>query len=395
MNTAAIKEMATKYIINTYGERQIALVRGEGCYVWDADGKKYLDFLGGLAVNGLGHCHPKVVKAIQEQAETLLHVSNLYYIEPQAKLAKLLIDNCTMEQSFFCNSGAEANEAAIKLARKYTKENIDPNRFAIITMEHSFHGRTLATITATAQPKYHKGFEPMVSGFKYVPFDNLQAVEAAIDNTVCAIMVEPIQSEGGVNVPSDGYLEGLRSICDKHNLLLIFDEVQTAMGRLGKLFGYQAYGVEPDILTMAKALGGGVPIGAMLTKRHIAESFGPGTHASTFGGNPLVAATAHAALGALIEENLAENAVKMGAYLTNKLLALKDECDAIEGVRGRGLLLGLVLTVDGKDIASKCIENGLLTICTMERVLRFLPPLIINEEHIDEAVAIVAKALLG
>jgi len=395
MNTAEIKQMATKYIINTYGERQIALVRGEGCYVWDADGKKYLDFLGGLAVNGLGHCHPKVVKAIQEQAETLLHVSNLYYIEPQAKLAKLLIDNCTMEQCFFCNSGAEANEAAIKLARKYTKENIDKERFSIITMEQSFHGRTLATITATAQPKYHKGFGPMVRGFKYVPFDNLQAVEEAIDETTCAIMVEPIQSEGGVNVPSNGYLEGLRSICDKNNLLLIFDEVQTAMGRLGKLFGYQAYGVEPDILTMAKSLGGGVPIGAMLTTGHLAESLGPGTHASTFGGNPLVSAAAYATVSALIEENLAENAVKMGEYLTNKLLAIKSKFDAIEGVRGRGLLLGLVLTVDGKDIAGKCIENGLLTICTMERVLRFLPPLIINEGHIDEAVAIVEKALVG
>ena len=393
MNTSEIKEMATKYIINTYGERQIALVRGEGCYVWDADGKKYLDFLGGLAVNGLGHCHPKVVKAIQEQAETLLHVSNLYYIEPQAKLAKLLIDNCTMGQCFFCNSGAEANEAAIKLARKYAKENIDKNRFSIITMDNSFHGRTLATITATAQPKYHKGFEPMVSGFKYVPFDDLKAVEEAVDETTCAIMVEAIQSEGGVNIPGDGYLEGLRSICDKNKLLLIFDEVQTAMCRLGKLFGYQAYGVEPDILTIAKSLGGGVPIGAMLTKSHIAESLGPGTHASTFGGNPLASAAAYAAVDTLIEENLAENALKMGAYLTSKLLALKEKCDAIEGVRGRGLLLGLVLTVDGKDIASKCIENGLLTICTVERVLRFLPPLIINEGHVDEAVAIVEKAL--
>jgi len=298
-----------------------------------------------------------------------------------------------MEQCFFCNSGAEANEAAIKLARKYTKENIDKNRFSIITMEHSFHGRTLATITATAQPKYRKGFEPMVSGFKYVPFDNLQAVEDAVDDTVCSILVEAIQSEGGVNVPSDGYLEGLRSICDENNLLLIFDEVQTAMGRLGNLFGYQAYGVEPDILTTAKSLGGGVPIGAMLTKRHIAESLGPGTHASTFGGNPLVSAAAYAALSTLIEENLAENALKMGEYLTNKLLSLKDRCDAIEGVRGRGLLLGLVLTVDGKDIANKCIENGLLTICTVERVLRFLPPLTINEGHIDEAVEIVEKAL--
>ncbi len=394
MNTAEIKEMATKYIINTYGERELALVRGEGCYVWDADGKKYLDFLGGLAVNGLGHCHPNVVAAIREQAGKLLHVSNLYYIEPQAKLAKLLIDNCTMEQCFFCNSGAEANEAAIKLARKYTKEHVDENRHAIITMEDSFHGRTLATITATAQPKYHKGFEPMMPGFTYVPFDDLQAVEDTIDDNTCAILVEPIQSEGGVNVPSPGYLEGLRALCDENNLLLIFDEVQTAMGRLGAFFGYQSYGVEPDILTIAKSLGGGVPIGAMLTKSHIAESFGPGTHAATFGGNPLVTAAAVAAVTTILEENLSENATKMGEYLVDKLLALKDKFpEIIAGVRGRGLIVGLVLTIDGKPIATKCIENGLLTICTADHVLRFLPPLTINEGHINEAVAIVEKIL--
>lgn len=394
MDTAEIKKMATKYIINTYGERQLALVRGKGCYVWDADGRKYLDFLGGLAVNGLGHCHPKVVEAIQEQADKLLHVSNLYYIEPQAKLAKLLIDNSTMEQCFFCNSGAEANEAAIKLARKYTKEKIDSNRSSIITMENSFHGRTLATITATAQPKYHKGFEPMMPGFEYVPFDDLEAVKNAIDDGTCAILVEPIQSEGGVNVPSPGYLEGLRDLCDENNLLLIFDEVQTAMGRLGKFFGYQSYDVEPDILTMAKSLGGGVPIGAMLTKQHIAESLGPGTHAATFGGNPLVCAAAIAAVTTVIEENLPENAAKMSEYFMGKLLDLKGKFpEKIEGVRGRGLIIGLVLAIDGKPVASKCIDNGLLTICTMDHVLRFLPPLIINEKHIDEAVEIVEKVL--
>ncbi|HIE25689.1 TPA: aspartate aminotransferase family protein [Candidatus Poribacteria bacterium] len=394
MDTAEIKKMATKYIINTYGERQLALVRGKGCYVWDADGGKYLDFLGGLAVNGLGHCHPKVVEAVQEQAEKLLHVSNLYYIEPQAKLAKLLIDNSTMEQCFFCNSGAEANEAAIKLARKYTKEKIAANRFSIITMENSFHGRTLTTITATAQPKYHKGFEPMTPGFKYVPFDDLEAVKNAIDNETCAILVEPIQSEGGVNVPSPGYLEGLRALCDENNLLLVFDEVQTAMGRLGKFFGYQSYGIEPDILTMAKSLGGGVPIGAMLTKRHIAESLGPGTHAATFGGNPLVSAAAIAAVTTVIEENLPGNAAKMGEYFMGKLLDLKDKFpQVIEGVRGRGLIIGLVLKIDGKPVASNCIDNGLLTICTMDHVLRFLPPLIISEKHVDEAVEIVEKVL--
>ena len=392
MTTAEIKAMATKYIINTYGDRKLALVRGEGPYVWDADGAKYLDFLGGLAVNGLGHCHPNVVAALREQAGKLLHVSNLYYIEPQAKLAKLLIDNCDMDQCFFCNSGAEANESAIKLARKYAKDQGRTDAHEIITMENSFHGRTMATITATAQTRYHAGFEPMVPGFKYVPFDDLPAVEAVIDEKTCAILVEPIQSEGGVNVPSDGYLEGLREICDKHSLLLIFDEVQTAMGRLGTLFGYQSYEVVPDVITMAKFLGGGVPIGAMLAKKHIAESFVPGTHAATFGGNPLVTAAAYATLRTVIDENLGENAVKIGAYLTEKLMNLKEKYP-IKEVRGRGLLLGLVMAVDANALAAQCIENGLITICTNNYVLRFLPPINIEAKHVDEAVSIVEKSL--
>lgn len=393
MNTAEIKNKATKYIINTYGERELALVKGEGCYVWDADGKKYLDFLGGIAVNGLGHCHPNVVGAIREQAGKLLHVSNLYYIEPQANLAELLIENCVLDQCFFCNSGAEANEAAIKLVRKYTKDKIDKNRYEIITMEDSFHGRTLATITATAQTKYHKGFEPMMPGFKYVSYNDLKAVRSAIDEKTCGIMVELIQSEGGINVASEEYIEGLRDLCDEHDLILVFDEVQTAMGRLGKLFGHQFYDVEPDIITMAKSLGGGAPIGAMLAKKEIAESFVPGTHASTFGGNPLVCASAYATVKTIIDENMSENAVKMGKYFTEELLKLKTKFDCIENVRGVGLLMGLVLNIDGKDVAKKCIENGLLTICTKDHILRFLPPLIISENHVDEAVSIVEKSL--
>ena len=393
MTTSEIKSLATKYIINTYGERQLALVRGEGSYVWDADGKRYLDFLGGIAVNGLGHCHPRVVAAIQKQAETLMHVSNLYYIKPQALLAKVLVENSSMDQCFFCNSGAEANEAAIKLARKFSRDQGRTERFEIITMSQSFHGRTLATITATAQPKYHKGFEPMVPGFTYVPFDDLEAVKSAIGEHTCAIMVEPIQSEGGVNMPSAGYLEGLRELCDANGLLLIFDEVQTAMGRLGKLFGYQAVGVEPDVITMAKSLGGGAPIGAMLTKMPIAESFSPGTHASTFGGNPLVSAAALATLETLLDEKLGENAVAMGRYFTEQLLGLRQRFDVIETVRGQGLLMGLVVSIDGKPLAARCIENGLLTICTMDHVLRFLPPLNINRAHVDEAVGIVETSL--
>jgi len=392
MTTAEIKAMATKYIMNTYGDRKLALVRGEGPYVWDADGVKYLDFLGGLAVNGLEHCHPNVVSAIREQAGVLLHESNLYYIEPQAKLAKLLIDNCDLEQCFFCNSGAEANEAAIKLARKYAKDQGRTNSYEIITMHNSFHGRTLATITATAQTKYHKGFEPMVPGFQYVPFDDLSETETAINENTCAILVEPIQSEGGVNTPSEGYLKGLRELCDQHNLLLIFDEVQTAMGRLGTLFGYQSYGVIPDILTMTKSLGGGVAIGAMLAKKHIADSFVPGTHAATFGGNPLATAAAYATLKTVIDEKLGENATKMGNYLADQLMRLKEKYP-IKEVRGKGLLRGLVMSVDAKPLADRCIENGLITICTNDYVLRFLPPLNINVHHVDEAVSIVEKSL--
>ena len=404
MTTAEIKAMATEYIINTYGDRNLAFVKGEGPYLWDADGKKYLDFLGGLAVNGLGHCPPKVVEAIREQAGNLLHTSNLYYIQPQAELAKLLIDNSDMDQCFFCNSGAEANEAAIKLARKYAKdveirslrlnifEDDGTDPYEIITMENSFHGRTMATITATAQTKYHDGFEPMLEGFKYVPFDDLEATEAAISSKTCAILVEPIQSEGGVNMPSAGYLQGLRDLCDKYDMLLIFDEVQTAMGRLGTFFGYQSYGVVPDIITMAKALGSGVPIGAMLAKRKIAASFVPGTHAATFGGNPLVTAAASTTVKTILEENLAVNAVKMGNYLAGGLMELKDKYP-IKEVRGKGLLRGLVMEVDAKPLAAKCIENGLVTICTNDYVLRFLPPLNINASHVEEAVGIVEKSM--
>lgn len=392
MTTAEIKAMATEYIMNTYGERKLAFVRGEGPYVWDADGAKYLDFLGGLAVNGLGHCHPEVVAAIREQAGKLLHVSNLYYIEPQVQLAKLLIDNCDLDQCFFCNSGAEANEAAIKLARKYAKDHGQPHAYEIITMENSFHGRTMATVAATAQTRYHAGFEPMLDGFKYVQYDDLGATEAAISGKTCAILVEPIQSEGGVNIPSEGYLKGLRELCDNYNLLLIFDEVQTAMGRLGTLFGYQSYGVTPDVITMAKFLGGGAAIGAMLAKKHIAESFSPGTHAATFGGNPLASAAAYATLKTVIGAELADNAVKIGAYLTDKLMRLKANYP-IQEVRGKGLLLGMVMSVDGNVLAAKCIENGLITTCTNNYVLRFLPPININQAHADEAAGIVEKSL--
>jgi len=307
-------------------------------------------------------------------------------------LAKLLVDNSDLDQCFFCNSGAEANEAAIKLARKYATDKGKAHAHEIITMENSFHGRTMATITATAQTKYHEGFEPMLPGFTYVPFDDLEATQAAVNENTCAVLVEAIQSEGGVNVPSEDYVQGLRSMCDAHDLLLILDEVQTAMGRLGTFFGYQSYGVVPDILTMAKSLGAGVPIGAMLAKKHIADSFVPGTHAATFGGNPLVTAAACASVETILSENLIANAVEMGNYLAYEISQLKGKYP-IQEVRGKGLLRGLVMSVDAKPLAAKCAENGLITICTNDYVVRFLPPLNITISHVDEAVSILEKSM--
>lgn len=393
MTNAEIKEMATKYLTNNYGERQIALVKGEGAYVWDADDKKYLDFVAGISTINVGHCHPNVVKAIADQAQKLIHVSNLYYIEPQVNLAKRIVELSFADKCFFCNSGAEANEAAIKITRKYTKEKIDANKYEIITMYKSFHGRTMATITATGQEKYHKGFEPMSPGFKYVPFNDLKALEEAITDVTCAIMVEPIQVEGGINIPDDDYLQGVRKLCDKHNLLLIYDEVQTAMGRTGKMFGYETFGVEPDIMTMAKALGGGAPIGCMATKDHIAESLTPGSHASTFGGNPLVCSASLATINTIVEEKLAENAQKMGDYLKKKLTAIKEKFPVIKDVRGRGLIVGVELEIEGKDIVNKALGEGLILNCIGTNVLRFVPPLIVNEGHIDEGMSILEKVL--
>ncbi len=302
MDSQTLMMLSEKYIAHTYNRYPLLLVRGKGTRVWDLDGKEYLDFVAGLAVCNLGHCHPKVVKAIQDQAEKLIHVSNLYYIEPQIQLASLLCKHSFADKVFFCNSGAEANEGAMKLARKYAKEKIGEDRYEIITMERSFHGRTLATLTATAQEKFHKGYAPLMPGFKYVPFNDLKAVREAIDSKTCAVLLEPIQGEGGVNFPSEGYLKGLREICDEKGILLIFDEVQVGMGRTGKLFAYEHEGMKPDILTVAKSLAGGVPIGALLIRDEIAESFKPGDHASTFGGNPLATAAGVAALTAILKK---------------------------------------------------------------------------------------------
>lgn len=386
MNKTSRKELidrAEQYIFPTYTRSPIVLTKGKGMKVWDSEGKEYLDFASGIAVLNIGHLHPRVVEAIHKQSKTLMHVSNLYYSEPQIKLAELLVKHSFADKVFFCNSGAEANEAAIKLARKVKKDKGESNRYEIITMENSFHGRTMATLSATGQKKFHHGFEPLLDGFTYVPFNNSKAVEDAITDTTCAVMVEPIQGEGGVNCPSPDYLKNLRDICDQNGLLLMFDEVQVGMGRTGKLFAYQHYGVEPDIMTLAKAMAGGMPVGAMLAKEEIASSFSRGTHASTFGGNPLSSAAGIATMEALIQDKILENCQEMGEYFYSKLLSLKEKHSFIKKVKGKGLILGIELSFECAEIAMDCLKRGLLIICTMGNILRFLPPLIITEKEID------------
>ncbi len=378
-----------KHVAKNYGRYPLVPVRGEGCRLWDADGKAYLDFLAGVAVNNLGHCHPKIVAAIKEQAEKLIHCSNFYHIPAQIELAEILCEHSFGDRVFFCNSGAEANEAAIKLARKYSREKHGENRFEVITALASFHGRTIGTISATGQEKVRVGFEPVVPGFSYVPFGDIEALQKAVSPRCCAIMLEPLQGEGGVNVPPAGYLQQVRELCDRHDLLLIFDEVQVGCGRTGTLFAYQNEGVEPDIMTLAKALAGGPPIGAMVTREEIAESFGPGTHGSTFGGNPLMAAAANAAMKTLMNDGVLDNCLAMGGYLRSRLEELKDRYDFVTEVRGRGLMLGMEMTVEGGDMVVKALQRGLLINCTVGKVLRFVPPLTVTRSEIDEAIEIL------
>jgi predicted acetylornithine/succinylornithine family transaminase len=404
MDSQTLMMLSEQYIAHTYARYSILLVRGKGTRVWDKDGKEYLDFVSGLAVCNLGHCHPKVVKAIQDQAEKLIHVSNFYYIEPQIQLASLLCKNSFADKVFFCNSGAEANEGAIKLARKYGKEKLDGERYEIITMERSFHGRTLATLTATAQEKFHKGYSPLMPGFKYIPFNDPEAVRNAIDSKTCAVMLEPIQGEGGVNCPSEGYLKAVQEICEEKGILLIFDEVQVGMGRTGKLFAYEHEGIEPDMMTLAKSLAGGVPIGALLIKKDLAESFKPGDHASTFGGNPLATAAGVAALTALLEEGMLENCQKVGSYFLSRLEGIKKEFSFIQEVRGKGLILGMELMehnycaplkMEGGTIVKEMMQRGFLINCTMGNVLRFLPPLIVTKEEVDQMVEALEEVFKG
>jgi len=393
MNTAEIIQMGDACVMKTYGRLQMALVRGKGARVWDAEGREYLDFVGGLAVNSLGHCHPAVTRAIADQAETLMHVSNLYYIEPQVKLASMLVQNSCGDRVFFCNSGAEANEAAIKLARKYARVKGNTDKYEILTALKSFHGRTLATITATGQTKYQQGFDPLPQGFRYVPFNDMAALIEAVGPHTCAVMLEPIQGEGGVNEADPGYLRQVREFCSQKGLLLIFDEVQCGLGRTGKFLAHQLYGVEPDVFTLAKALGGGFPIGAMVAREEVAGAFVPGDHASTFGGNPLACAAGLAAVDQIINHGVADNCARVGDYFKGKLQELAGRYPFITDVRGKGLIIGAELSVDGREIVNRCQDNGLLINCVNNNVLRFLPPLIITVDDVDQAVSIIEKVL--
>lgn len=390
MNTKEIKEIYDRYVIPNYIRNPILLVKGSGVNIWDAEDKRYLDLFSGWAVSLLGHCHPNVVTAIQSQAAKLQHAPNIYYTEPQGLLAKYISEKSFGGQCFFCNSGAEANEAAIKLARIH---NSNTGRYKIITFLNSFHGRTIATVTATAQPKYQKGFAPLVEGFSYVPFNDLEALEKTIDDKTCAIMLETIQGEGGINIATEEFMQGIRRLCDERGLLMILDEVQCGMGRSGKYFAYQHYDIEPDIMTLAKALGGGVAIGAMTAKKEIAKSLVPGSHASTFGGNPLACAAGVAVFETIEKEGLLDNVAKIGRYSVEQLKLLQKTYKIIHEVRGTGLMIGIELTVGGAEFIKNCIQAGLFLNCTHDKVIRFMPPLNVKKEHIDEGLKIIKDIL--
>lgn len=385
--------LGSKYVFNTYGRTPIMLVRGSGCRVFDSEGREYLDFIAGIAACTLGHAHPALAEAIARQAGTLIHVSNLFHIEPQIRLAERLVTNSFADKAFFCNSGAEACEGAIKLARRFFFKDGHNVRFHVITMGGSFHGRTLATLAATGQTKYREGFEPHVQGFSHVPFGDLRAAEEAMTAETAAVMVEPIQGEGGVRVAPAEYFLGLRELCDKLGCLLIFDEVQTGMGRTGKLFAYEHFGMQPDIMTLAKGIAGGFPMGVLLATDKVAEAFVPGTHASTFGGNPLACAAALAVSEHVLSPGFLDEVSEKGSHLQARLTELAGRHPVIREVRGRGLMQAIELGVAGADVSADMRDNGVLVNCTAERVLRFIPPLIVTREEIDEMTRILDAAL--
>ncbi len=392
MQTQRTIELADKFLMKTYRRAPVAFASGKGVRLTDLDGKSYLDFVAGVAVNVLGYSHPALVTAIQNQAARLVHVSNFYQIPEQARVAQWLVEHSACDRVFFCNSGAEANEAAIKLVRKFGKAR-GAEKFEIIVAEQSFHGRTLAALAATAQPKYQQGFEPLPTGFVTVPFNDLVALRGAITPKTCAVMLEPVQGEGGVNPATPEYLQGVRRLCDERGLVLVLDEIQTGIGRTGKLFAYEHFGIEPDVLTLAKALGGGVPIGAMLAKTHVADAFGPGDHGSTFGGNPLVCAAALAVLTTVTGDGLVAHAAEVGRYLTNQLQGLARKHAVITGVRGIGLMLAVELSVEAAPVVDAARVRGLLINAVRPKTLRLVPPLIVTTAEVHEAMRILDAAL--
>lgn len=387
-----IIEQTDRVIAHTYGRYKVVFERGEGMTLWDTEGKAYTDFVAGIAVCALGHAHPAVAKALSDQARTLVHVCNLYYTLPQTELAAWLVDKSFADKVFFANSGAEANEAAIKVARKHFASQ-GQDRHKIITMIQSFHGRTMATLTATGQDKIKEGYAPVLPGFDYVPFNDLDALRAKMDHTVCAVMLEPVQGEGGIRCAAPGYLKGVRDLCDEFGALLIFDEIQTGMGRTGTLFAYEQEGVTPDIMTLAKALGNGLPIGAMLATDAVMKAFVPGSHASTFGGTPLVTAGALAVVKTFDREDICGQCFENGAYFKKKLEMLKEKHKVVEDVRGRGLLLGMKLKTEGAPFVAACFERGFLINCVQSDILRFIPPLIVTKKDIDALVACLDEVL--
>ena len=393
MDTKTLMEWSAKYHTPNYGRTPLVLVRGEGTRVWDSDNREYLDFTTGIAVTGLGHCHPVITGAIREAAATLLHVSNIFHNAPQVHLAKLLVEHSFADRVFFCNSGAEANEAALKVVRKYAKERLSTDRYEVIATNNSFHGRTLATVSATGQPKYHHGFEPLMPGFKHVPYNDLRAMERALDSHTAAILVEPIQGEGGVNIPDDGYLPGLRKLCDQSGALLIFDEIQTGVGRTGRLWAYEHSGVEPDVMTLAKALANGIPIGAMLCREDVASALTAGSHGSTFAGSAFVTSVALATLTTIIGDKLPERAAHRGRELMDGARELQKKLPVIKEVRGRGLLIGIELTKPAAPVMDACREAGLLVLTAGERVVRLAPPLIVESADCKRALEILSGAL--
>lgn len=385
--------LAKKYVIGNYTRYPVCLVRGEGSWVWDAEGNRYLDFFPGWGCGILGHCPPRVVEAVREQVGQLIHVPNTWYTEPQTLLAQALSDRTDFRGlCFFCNSGAEANEAAIKLARLNGKPK---GKYKIVTLTGSFHGRTMGALTATAQPKYHAGVEPMLPGFNYARFGDLDDVSRAIDAETCGILLEPIQGEGGINLPPAGFLEGLRELCDKHGLLLLLDEVQTGMGRTGKWYAHKHWKVTPDIVTLAKALAGGVAMGGIIAKPEVAERLKPGTHAATFGGNPLAAKAALATIETIEQDGLLDRAVQIGERFRSRFLALKERCPLVAEVRVKGTMIGVELTIEGNPVVQACLQKGLLINCTHQTVIRLLPALTITDEQIDEGCDLLDEVLLA